>query len=187
MLWLKPVLLIPARLLMLALVAAMVWMPPASAQPQQSGANCRDDSDAARITELQGRIATYEARLREGQGPLANFHAELEAFRIELAALLAKQPCGAETPHPSPGMSPSPGIGGSDPGRPSPYIMNLGADQCNRINCDCDNLSWGLLTRAYRRTCRATEQEMKETCEETRGLLKNKCHSIATGPNPFPK
>lgn len=58
--------------------------------------------------------------------------------------------------------------------------------ECNYINCDCSNLEFGLLTREYRRECRATEAEIKKQCSEGVPLAKLSCNIVAYGPDAFP-
>jgi hypothetical protein len=56
---------------------------------------------------------------------------------------------------------------------------------CRRINCDCGNLDFGLLTGAYRQECRAAEASLKRACADT-GVVTWTCHQTASGPNPWP-
>jgi hypothetical protein len=153
-----------------------VWLCLSPGSTQQVGSNCPDASDAAKATELQNRITTYDQRVRDGQVP-RDLQAELDGLRKELAALLAK--CDAQTRQ----MQPAPG---STPTAAGSGASGLVIDDCRLINCDCANVEAGLLTNSYRRQCLATESELKKMCEGTH-TLKTRCHSTASGPNPFPK
>src|SRR5438105_7315876 len=37
--------------------------------------------------------------------------------------------------------------------------------ECRLIDCDCDHVDAGLLTKAYRRQCRDAEAKARESCE----------------------
>lgn len=56
---------------------------------------------------------------------------------------------------------------------------------CTRIDCDCSRLDFGLLTRAYRETCRGHEAGLRQACEDT-GEVTGRCHPTASGPDPWP-
>lgn len=57
---------------------------------------------------------------------------------------------------------------------------------CKRIDCDCDSVEFGLLTKQYRLECRKTETELIRLCKET-GKVQGKCHSTASGPKAWPQ
>lgn len=61
-----------------------------------------------------------------------------------------------------------------------------GSNECARINCDCNNLDFGLLTGPFRQECRAAETQLKNNCAKT-GKVTGACHPTASGPNPWPK
>lgn len=69
-------------------------------------------------------------------------------------------------------------------GGPKPATAD-GGDPCGPINCDCDNLEFGLLTGEYRRECRAAEAALKAQCAQTK-RIEGTCHPTASGPNPYP-
>lgn len=54
------------------------------------------------------------------------------------------------------------------------------------INCDCDNVSAGLLTGPYKRQCINTENRLKAELAQT-GNITGKCDPVASGPNAVPK
>ena len=54
------------------------------------------------------------------------------------------------------------------------------------IDCDCKNVSAGLLTRAYQRECTQTEANLKKQFRETQKVT-GVCNSVASGPNARPK
>src|SRR5947209_9517333 len=152
----------------LSVVGLSQSSPTASAQ-QPSG--CRDARDVAAIAELQKGIASQRST-GDGQAGVREAQAELDA-------LLSKPLC-------SPSMEASPGPGQPAAGAAGGQAgMQIG--DCRIINCDCDNISSGLLTNSYIRQCRATEESLKKSCQDSGGLIKTKCHSIAAGPNPVLK
>jgi hypothetical protein len=54
------------------------------------------------------------------------------------------------------------------------------------IDCDCQNISAGLLTRAYQRECLQIEANLKSQFREAKRVI-GRCHSVASGPNAKPK
>lgn len=58
------------------------------------------------------------------------------------------------------------------------------ASKCDALNCDCDNIEFGLLTGSYVDQCKAWEAESKLLCNQTGALRAGACHETATGPNP---
>ena len=54
------------------------------------------------------------------------------------------------------------------------------------INCDCENVSAGLLTRQYQQQCREVENRLREQLTRT-GNVTGKCDAVASGPNARPK
>jgi hypothetical protein len=56
---------------------------------------------------------------------------------------------------------------------------------CGRIDCDCNNVNFGLLTREFRAACRERENELKIHCELT-GELLGSCNPAASGPDAWP-
>lgn len=56
---------------------------------------------------------------------------------------------------------------------------------CRAINCDCQNLDFGILTGPYRQECRAAEQTLIQRCQ-TAGQVEGRCHPTASGPNAHP-
>jgi hypothetical protein len=56
-------------------------------------------------------------------------------------------------------------------------------EQCQAINCDCDNLDWGILTSAYQEECRNAEAGIIRQCriDKTQGA----CHPTASGPGAY--
>jgi hypothetical protein len=159
-----------ARLLcILILSIAGMWQGWSTASAQQPG-GCRSERDVATIAELQKRIAS--------QGSAGDAQAGVREAQAELDALLAKPPC-------SPSVEAVPG-----PGQPAAGATSGSAGmqiECRIINCDCDGISWGLLTDSYVRQCRATEESLKKSCQESGGFIKTKCHSVAAGANAVPK
>jgi hypothetical protein len=168
------------RLLLLAVAAAWLGLLPAGAQQPQNGTEC----NTGRISELKAQIEDYEARLRDAQDSSTALQSLLAAIRNELAGLINNPQC-AQTKRdlPSGDLQPEP-----LPAPPGGSLGSIGISigDCRVINCDCSNVSAGLLTGAYRRECLATEAELKKVCEESH-IVRNKCHSTASGPNPFPK
>jgi hypothetical protein len=158
------------RLLLFAVAAVWLGLLPAGAQQPQSGTEC----NTGRITELRNQIGAYEGLLRDAPESSAAVQALLAALRSELAGLLATPQCRVTEGEPSPAP---PGGSGS---------TGMTISDCRTINCDCSNVTAGLLTGAYRRQCLATEAELRNTCEESH-FVRNRCHSTASGPNPFPK
>ena len=61
-----------------------------------------------------------------------------------------------------------------------------GSNDCAQIDCDCNNLDFGLLTGPFRQECRAAEAQLKTNCAKT-GKVIGTCHPTAPGPNPWPK
>jgi hypothetical protein len=62
-------------------------------------------------------------------------------------------------------------------------IDNFAREQI--INCDCENVSAGLLTSAYQRQCKAAENNLWQEIKDT-GHLNGRCDSVASGPNARP-
>jgi hypothetical protein len=58
-------------------------------------------------------------------------------------------------------------------------------DVCAPINCDCDNLEFGILTGAYQDECRGVERQLLDLCRAA-GRIEGTCHPTASGPNPNP-
>jgi hypothetical protein len=54
------------------------------------------------------------------------------------------------------------------------------------IDCDCANVSAGLLTDSYKRQCKDAENRLKQELVRT-GNVSGKCDSVASGPNARPK
>ncbi|HKO44668.1 MAG TPA: hypothetical protein VJU84_15420 [Pyrinomonadaceae bacterium] len=54
------------------------------------------------------------------------------------------------------------------------------------INCDCENISAGLLTKPYQQQCVDIENSLKAELART-GQLVRKCDQTASGPNAWPK
>ena len=64
------------------------------------------------------------------------------------------------------------------------------------INCDCDNVSFGLLTAEFREQCEKNEADLKRKAAETGLRLKadangiltegDFCDTVSAGPNPWP-
>ena len=152
--------------LMLSVVG--LWQVSSTASARRG---CRDARDVATINELQKRIASH--------GNAGDVQAGVREAQAELDTLLAKPPC-------PPSVEATPG-----PEQPAtraatgPAGMQIG--DCRIINCDCDNISWGLLTDLYIRQCRAAEESLKTNCQDSGGFIKTKCHSTAAGPNAVPK
>lgn len=75
---------------------------------------------------------------------------------------------------------------------PTDYVSTGGGasanteELCGTINCDCDNLDFGILTGPYRDECRAAEAALIQQCTAT-GQISGTCHPTASGPNPFPQ
>lgn len=75
---------------------------------------------------------------------------------------------------------------------PTDYVSTGGGgggsteEICGAINCDCDNLDFGILTGPYRDECRAAEAQLKQQCAAT-GTISGTCHPTASGPNPYPQ
>lgn len=55
--------------------------------------------------------------------------------------------------------------------------------ECEPINCDCDNLEFGILTGPYQDECRAAEAELLRQCRKTKQL--GSCHPTASGPGAY--
>jgi hypothetical protein len=53
------------------------------------------------------------------------------------------------------------------------------------INCDCENLDFGILTRPYRQQCRAAEKKLMEEFKNT-GKVSGVCDPVASGPKATP-
>jgi hypothetical protein len=53
-------------------------------------------------------------------------------------------------------------------------------DPCDLIDCDCEHIEAGLLTRPWRSACRGEEASARAHCRET-GQIR-RCHMV--GPNP---
>lgn len=70
--------------------------------------------------------------------------------------------------------------------RPSPSAANSGSRKAGPINCDCENLDFGILTREYRKVCRAAEAKLKAEYARS-GRIKGKCDASAQGPNAQPR
>ncbi len=60
------------------------------------------------------------------------------------------------------------------------------AAACGRIDCDCENVSFGLLTGAFRDECRNHEAELRRQCAES-GRVDGNCNDTPSGPNAFPR
>ena len=56
--------------------------------------------------------------------------------------------------------------------------------ECRLIDCDCDHVDAGLLTKAYRKQCRDAESKARESCEN--GGPQLYCDSVASGDLAFP-
>ena len=65
-------------------------------------------------------------------------------------------------------------------------VVGSPAANCGRIDCDCHNLDFGLLTGPFREECRNHEAGLKQQCEAT-GRIEGSCHPTASGPNPWPR
>ncbi len=61
-----------------------------------------------------------------------------------------------------------------------------GPEECRPINCDCDNVEFGLLTGEYQKECRGAEEGLKAECARRREIV-GVCHPTASGPNAFPR
>ncbi len=74
---------------------------------------------------------------------------------------------------------------------PTDYVSTGGGgagteEICGAINCDCDNLDFGILTGPYRDECRGAEAALIRECTAT-GRISGTCHPTASGPNPYPE
>lgn len=54
------------------------------------------------------------------------------------------------------------------------------------IDCDCENISAGLLTGSYQQQCKDTETRLREELART-GNVAGKCDPVASGPKARPK
>lgn len=64
------------------------------------------------------------------------------------------------------------------------------------VNCDCDNVSFGLLTAEFRKQCEKNEADLKRKAVEGGLRLKTDadgiliegdfCDTVSAGPNPWP-
>lgn len=106
-------------------------------------------------------------------------------------ALPAAEPAPASDGAPSPSVEavPQPAPAAPEtPAVPAPQPAEDTVRDCGAINCDCDNLDFGILTGPYRDECRAAEAALKQLCAERGYLTKNDvCHPTASGPNPWPQ
>lgn len=62
---------------------------------------------------------------------------------------------------------------------------SLWPGDCQEIDCDCDNVEFGLLTPEFREECRATERALIEQCFAL-GRIEGTCHATASGPQATP-
>ncbi len=59
-------------------------------------------------------------------------------------------------------------------------------EECRAIDCDCENIDFGLLTKPFQQDCRAAEAELIRQCTATRTIV-GACHATAYGPGAIPK
>jgi hypothetical protein len=70
--------------------------------------------------------------------------------------------------------------------RATPSPANSGPRKGGPIDCDCENLDFGIITREYRKVCRAAEAKLRAEYART-GRITGKCDAAAQVPNPHPR
>lgn len=63
-------------------------------------------------------------------------------------------------------------------------VTGQSLSRCDALNCDCDNIEFGLLTGSYIDQCKSWEAESKQLCAQSGSLRAGACHDTAVGPNP---
>lgn len=159
--------------LLLLSALALTWVQLGEVNAQQS--NCRTPADRARFVEVRAKIDALKQQVGAKQPVPPAVQKELDGLQKELVSIMMRRPC-------SMGAGPVKG-----PGTPPPAKDEDGmrVEDCQVINCDCDNVSAGILTGAWRRECRTTEADLKQQCA-ARHYIDRMCHATASGPAAFP-
>jgi len=63
---------------------------------------------------------------------------------------------------------------------------SLWPGDCQDIDCDCPNLSFGFLTESYQEDCFIAEDALRQQCFDL-GKIVGTCHATAQGPQAYPR